>query len=462
MTERKAIDRGQGSGVSPHLAGIEKGRRKHEGKQEGEFVSMTSRFGKEVEGTQPIGLEEARQLVERYTEPVGSEEVSLLQGMGRILAGEVVARTDSPSADVSVKDGYAVRARDTAGASRENPVRLRVTGSRFAGERGELRTPPGACTKITSGAILPEDTDAVVGVEYCSVTAEGVRLWDPVTAGLNVLARGADITAGSVLGAPGDALSPGRVGWLAAAGVERVSVFRLPTVSLAATGDEVVAPGTPLKPGQLYASNLVTLTAWLAHFGVDSAMKILPDRRAELLRELPVALENHDVLLTSGGAWGSERDLVVGVLEELGWKKIFHRIRMGPGKAVGFGLLEGRPVFCLPGGPPSNEMAFLQLALPGILRMAGWRRPPFPSLKARLTESVRGREVDWTQFKRGRLFQEENGSFRVTPCTPRSRLETMALADCLIALPEGTVRWEAGQWVSVQLLNLPAFSLPES
>jgi molybdopterin molybdotransferase len=409
---------------------------------------MTSPFGKEDEGTGLVGLQEAWQRVQRYTEPLGSEEILLLRCIGRILSREVVARTDSPSADVSIKDGYALRARDTAGASKENPVRLRVTGSRFAGERGELRTLPGECVKITSGAILPEDADAVVGIEYCAPC-------------LNVMARGTDIAAGAVLGEPGDALGPGRVGWLAAAGVERVSVFRVPTVSLIATGDEVVASGTPLKPGQLYASNLVTLTAWLAQFGVASAMRILPDRREELLRELPGAFENHDVLLTSGGAWGSERDLVVGVLEELGWKKVFHRVRMGPGKAVGFGLLEGRPVFCLPGGPPSNEMAFLQLALPGILRMAGWRRPPFPSLKARLTGPLQGREADWTQFKQGRLFQGRDGTFRVTPCVPGSRLETMALAECLIVLPEGTVRLEAGQWVSVQLLTRPAFSLPE-
>ncbi len=414
---------------------------------------MAPPFGKEVEGNKPVGLEEARQRVKRYTEPLGSEEIPLLQCVGRILSREVVARTDSPSADVSVKDGYAVRSGDTERASKENPVRLRVTASRFAGEQGELKTLPGECAKITSGAVLPEETDAVVGIEYCSVTPEGIRLADPASPGLNVLARGTDIAAGAVLGEAGDALSPGRVGWLAAAGVQKVSVFRVPTVSLIATGDEVVAPGTPLKPGQLYASNLVTLTAWLAQFGVASAMRILPDRREELLQELPRAFQNHDVLLTSGGAWGSERDLVVGVLEELGWKKVFHRVRMGPGKAVGFGLLEGRPVFCLPGGPPSNEMAFLQLALPGILRMAGWRRPPFPPLKARLTGPVQGREADWTQFKQGRLFQERDGTFRVTPCTPRSRLETMALAQCLIALPEGTVKLEAGQWVSVQLLT---------
>jgi molybdopterin molybdotransferase len=388
-----------------------------------------------------------------------SEEVPLEEALGRTLARRVSARTDSPSADVSLKDGYAVRSLDTAQASEQHPARLRLLGAQFAGERGEAKTPPGACVKITSGAVLPEDSDAVVGIEYCAQTPEGILIPETVSPGLNVLLRGTDIAVEATLGEPGDRLSPGRVGWLAAAGLDRVPVVRLPAVSLVATGDEVVAPGTPLKPGQLYASNLVTLSAWLGRFGITTSTKILPDRREEIERGLPGALEGHDVLLTSGGAWGSERDLVVEVLEELGWQRVFHRVRIGPGKAVGFGLLWGRPVFCLPGGPPSNETAFLQLALPGILRLAGWRRPPFPSVNARLTEPVRGREIDWTQFKRGTLSCGRDGRIRVTPYAPRSRLESMALADCLIAVPEGVERLEADEWVSVQVLTqLPDWS----
>ena len=405
------------------------------------------------QGTGLIGFEEAWELVLHHTKPMESEEVSLEDAPGRTLSRRVSARADSPSADVSLKDGFAVRSLDTAQASKRRPARLRVSGSRFAGELGEAKTPPGACVKITSGAILPEGADAVVAIEYCTQTPEGIEILDTVSPGLNVLARGTDIAVAATLGEPGDWLSPGRVGWLAAAGLDRVPVVRLPAVSLVATGDEVVAPGTPLKPGQLYASNLVTLSAWLGAFGIGTAMKIVPDRREEIERGVPGAFEGQDVLLTSGGAWGSERDLVVDVLEELGWQRVFHRVRIGPGKAVGFGLLGGRPVFCLPGGPPSNEMAFLQLALPGILRKAGWRRPPFPSVNARLTEPVQGREIDWTQFKRGKLSYGRDGRFQVTPYRPTSRLESMALADCLFAVPEGVERLEAEHWVSVQVLT---------
>jgi molybdopterin molybdotransferase len=410
------------------------------------------------QGDEPIGLEAARVLVRRHIGPLESEEVPLLRASGRVLAREVQARTDSPSADVSLKDGYAVRSEDTVRASRQSPARLRVLGSRFAGARGETRIRPQGCVKITSGAIVPEDADAVVGFEFCTETPEGVLVSEPVAAGLNVLAQGTDIAAGALVGTRGARLGPGTAGWLAAAGLEEVPVYRLPSVAVVATGDEVVAPGVPLERGQLYASNLVTLSAWLGAFGIATDLSILPDRRDDLRQGLPRAIEGHDAMLTSGGAWGSERDLVVGVLEELGWKREFHRVRMGPGKAVGFGLLEDRPVFCLPGGPPSNEMAFLQLALPGVLRLAGWQGAPFPSLTARLTETVRGRDIDWTQFKRGRLHRGRDGGLRVTPYLPRSRLESMALADCLIEIPEGVAGLEAGDRVSVQMLSLPASS----
>jgi molybdopterin molybdotransferase len=408
------------------------------------------------EGADFIGFERARDLVCRHIVPLDAEDVSLPDAPGRVLAREVLGRVDSPGADVSLKDGYAVRSEDTIRASKERPARLRVLRSRFAGERVEARVPAGGCARITSGAVMPEGADAVVGTEFCTEAGEEILVSEPAGPGLNVLARGTDIAAGSVLGRPGERLTPGSVGRLAAGGLDRLPVHRLPTVSLVGTGDEVIAPGEPLERGQLYASNLVTLSAWLRTFGISSVTRILPDRKDVLTDELPRACEGRDALLTSGGAWGSERDLVVGVLERLGWKRVFHRVRLGPGKAVGFGMLEGRPVFCLPGGPPSNEMAFLQLALPGILRLAGWRDPPFPFLSARLTETVGGREIRWTQFRRAKLHRARDGTYLVTPVLSGSRLESIALAECLIRIPEGVEALQSGQWVSVQVLNRPA------
>jgi len=165
-------------------------------------------------------------------------------------------------------------------------------------------------------------------------------------------------------------------------------------------------------------------------------------------------LPNVDAILTSGGAWGSERDLVVGALNNLGWQVLFHHVRMGPGKGTAFGRWENLPVFCLPGGPSSNEMAFLQLALPALLRMGGEIRPPLQIVPARLTEDVKGRHRAWTEFKDAVVTLDGGGNYTATLYKNRSRLQAIAGAGGLICIPEGKEYLRSGDVVPVQLLTL--------
>jgi molybdopterin molybdotransferase len=164
-------------------------------------------------------------------------------------------------------------------------------------------------------------------------------------------------------------------------------------------------------------------------------------------------LHGVDVILTSGGAWGSERDLVIGVLDRLGWRKLFHHVRLGPGKGIAFGLLEGKPVFCLPGGPASNEMAFLQLALPGVLRMAGDTQPPLRTVSAKLMENVNGRHPAWMEFKDAVLSRDKKGNYSVRLYKNRSRLQAIASAHGLICIPEGLNSLASGAVIPVQVLT---------
>jgi molybdopterin molybdotransferase len=217
-------------------------------------------------------------------------------------------------------------------------------------------------------------------------------------------------------------------------------------------GDEVVAPGGQLNAGQLYASNLVTMAAWLASFNIPCDTSVVRDDNDAIRLELQRHLPGADVILTSGGAWGSERDLVVGVLAELGWQEIFHHVRIGPGKGIAFGLWEGKPVFCLPGGPASNEMSFLQLALPGVLRMGGENRHSLRTISARLDENVNGRHPAWTEFKDAVLSRDADGNNTVSLYRNRSRLQAIASADGLVCIPEGVASLGKGEIVPVQLL----------
>jgi molybdopterin molybdotransferase len=167
-------------------------------------------------------------------------------------------------------------------------------------------------------------------------------------------------------------------------------------------------------------------------------------------------LASADVLLTSGGAWKSDRDLTIKVLTEMGGEVVFHRVRMGPGKAVALILLKGKTVFCLPGGPPSNEMAFLQIALPGLLHLAGWLPEPFEYRRATLTKTLEGQK-DWTQFHYAAI-EETDRQRLVIPVESRSRLASQALANALIKIPEGIERLEQQSQVHVQVLFSDASS----
>ena len=408
------------------------------------------------EGTEYIGYQDALALVLANTHPVGIETMNIEACAGLVAAEDMAAVVNSPTSDISLKDGFAVRAEDVAGASSTQPARLRVIGSVFAGHQFEGVVSPGTALKILSGSPLPKGADAVISSEFCNEVATEVYIRASAEKEQNVFPAGGDVKAGSIIVTRGQRLLPARLGLIAAAGIARVKVYRRPKVALLGIGDEVVAPGQKLNKGQLYASNQVNIGAWLSAFGVPYEMALAGDNREAIQQELLRCLPQADAVMTSGGAWGSERDLVVGVFEELGWHRLFHHVRMGPGKGIAFGLWQNKPVFCLPGGPPSNQMAFLQLALPGILRMAGQSGQPLPTVSAILTKDVKRRHLAWTEFRSGKLSWDSEGNLMVTPYSETSRLKSMAETTCFICIPEGVESLHSSQKVMVQLL-VPTF-----
>jgi len=405
------------------------------------------------EGTDYVGYQEAFRLICSNVHPVGVEEMPLGSCVGRMASEDLVARVSYPSGDISLKDGFAVRSKSVATASVQSPVCLRVIGSVFPGSKFEGEIRPGSAVKVTSGALIPCDLNAVVSGEFCEeVSPQEVFVKADAEEGRNVLRTGEEIRAGATIAKRGEVLLPGRLGLGAAAGITRARVYRRPKAAVVGVGDEVVAPGGHLRPGHLYASNLVTMGAWLTSFGVPFDSSVVKDNRDAIQKELLRHLPSVDVILTSGGAWGSERDLVVGVLDALGWQEIFHHVRMGPGKGIAFGIWDGKPVFCLPGGPASNEMAFVQLALPGILHMGGQTKPPLQTVFAKLTENLKGRHRAWTEFKEATLSCDSQGNYTVNLYKNRSRLQAIANANCLICIPEGRESLSPGEMVPVQIL----------
>ena len=400
--------------------------------------------------TYDIGLEEALSLTFDAIRVLKPAQMTVHEVCGHVAAEDLKAVVDCPSATSSMRDGFAVVSADIAKASRENGVPLRIAGTLAAGDPTLKTVRPGETVEVLTGAVIPKGADAVVSVEFTEQHGDRVICYRDAPPGCNLLFRGSDVAADGLIMSRGEALTPALTGLLAAGGLEQVKVYPSPRVAVVATGDEVIAPGHPLQPGQLYASNIVTLYSWLHHFGMSGETAVVRDRPDELEMTFQKLLSRNDALLTSGGAWKSERDLTTRVLDEMGWEMFFHRVRIGPGKAVALGILDGKPIFCLPGGPPSNEMAFLQIALPGLLQMAGRPTTPFPLREVRLAEAMSG-DVTWTQFFQASL-EKRGGEWRAIPHRMKSRIQSQARAQALIRIPEGVECLAPGNIIEVQVL----------
>lgn len=399
-----------------------------------------------------IGFTRACNLVCENIVPLPSERRPLAECLDAVAAENFHALVDAPSAASSLKDGYAVRAVDIATASSDAPVRLAIVGLSAAGAFGQASVEPHTAMRILTGGRIPLNADAVVAEEFTHpLTDDDVAIEIETETGRNILPRGADVMAGEKVVTAGEILTPGRLGLLAAAGHSDLQVYKKPNVAIIATGDEIVLPGTPLKAGQLYASNAVTLEAWCRRIGCETAVTIVPDQSDALAAALRDATATSDAVLTSGGAWSGERDLVSKSLDELGWQKVFHRVRLGPGKATGMGSVGQTPVFILPGGPPSNLIGFLKLALPGLLNLGGHAILGLPQRNVRLAESVQG-PPNWTQAVFGRLRRDREGRLDFQPDRQTSRLMAMGNAEALLTIPEGVERISAGTHVTVDLL----------
>ena len=395
-----------------------------------------------------IGYQDAIDLTLEHISPLSSIELPLNDSTNHRIASDVHAVVDSPSVNTSQKDGYAVSSGDIETASPERPVKLEIVDVAAAGipSTGSVRT--GTSIQILTGAQIPDGADAVVAEEFIRKENHAVFVTNPEESGRNILIKGTDVGTGDVLVRSEDLLTPGRIGLLASGGISTVTVTPLPRVAIIATGDEIVLPGEPLPKGKLYASNLAALNAWCRRFHMKTRLETVPDDEKRVSETLARSAENNDAVLTSGGAWSGDRDLVARVLDGLGWNKIYHRVRIGPGKAVGFGFLYDTPVFILPGGPPSNLMAFIHLALPAFGRLAGNEESPLNRKTVQLKEPVYGRVKNWTQYIFGQITEDD----MFQPIRWSSRLKCMAEAHGVIAIPEGLDHYPAGEVVNATLL----------
>jgi molybdenum cofactor synthesis domain-containing protein len=323
-----------------------------------------------------------------------AETVPLHLARGRLLAEPLRSSIDVPSFDNSAMDGYAVRAADTQGATRDAPVCLRLVGTVAAGSVG-VPIGPGEAAAVMTGAPLPPGADAVVMVEDTDGAREGrVEIRLASSPGRHRRERGADVRAGALVLAEAMRLTPARLGVAASIGRAALPVRRRPVISVLSTGDELVAPGLPLGPGQIYSSNNAALCALVAEAGGEARDHgTAADDLDATVAALEAAIDGADAVLTTGGVSVGAFDFVKEAHARVGAAVDFWKVRMKPGKPLAFGRVRraGRdiPLFGLPGNPVSCLVGFAQFARPWIRVALGDPRPFLPVIGAIARDDLR-------------------------------------------------------------------------
>lgn len=375
-----------------------------------------------------------------------AERVPVTRAGGRILAEDIVSPIALPPFDNSRMDGFAFA---HASLSVGGTPSLRLAGEQFAGRLTERHIGVGECVRITTGAPLPPGTDTVAIKEDCVEDAGIVRVPAGLSPGADVRRAGEDVPVGVRVLQEGQVLTPARVSLAAALGTASLAVTQRPTVAVFTTGDELVEPGLPLAPGQIYNSNRELLMALLRADGLEpTAWPSLPDDPERMATLLTDAASAFDVVITCGGVSAGEKDHLPGLLATHGRIHVW-KVRMKPGMPVLFGEMDRALFLGLPGNPVSVLATFLTLGrelLDGLQR----RREPRPRWTAVLGAPWR-KTHERLEFLRGRLTAMADGRLQVMPnaADASHQLRAAADSDALIVLPEGARVFEAGDVVDV-------------
>ena len=331
-------------------------------------------------------FEEAKKAIDDQFKPVflGEEEAVLLEAYNRVLNEDVVSTLDIPPFNRSTVDGYAVRAQDTFGADENQPVVLRVSGAVSVGEQPNVMLTKGEAVEIVTGAVIPEGADAVVMVEDTENEDTNLMVYGSVTVNENVMKKGSDIKKGATILKRGQVLGSSEIGVLAALGLTKVKVLKIPMVAVLSTGGEVTEPGKPLPPGKIFDINAYSIsTAVFESGGKPVYFGVVPDDKSALAKVMQTAIASADMVITSGGVSVGPKDYTPQIVDSLGKPGIVvYGIAVKPGKPTTVGFIGEKPVFSLPGHPTSALLIFYLLARPLILRLAGRPVLPMKSVRA--------------------------------------------------------------------------------
>lgn len=394
-----------------------------------------------------ITVEQAIEHIERCVYPVGSEAVPILHSIGRVLSQDVVAQISHPPFDRSPLDGYAVRAADILGASRETPVTLQVLDKLYAGENATVPVGSKQAVRLMTGSMIPEGADSVIRQEDTDEGEEAVQIYAPCSG--NVCHRGEDFREGSLLLPEGTSIDAAAVAVAASSGLTDLVVFRKVRTAVLSLGDELIQPGNPLQPGKIYDSNRCYLTSRLEQMGTKVVSTgTVGDDLGKIVWSLRDVCKTADLVVTTGGVSVGQKDLVEKALGATGARIVFHGISMKPGMPTLFAVKDGIPILGLSGNPFSAVVAFELLAHPLLAKMTyngALRQKAFAATAA---NGFKKRNPS-RRFLRG-IFQ--NGAVTIPAEQSNGQMKAMVGCNCLVDIPAGTNALKPGDRVNIIMI----------
>ncbi|MFM9944055.1 MAG: gephyrin-like molybdotransferase Glp [Bacteroidia bacterium] len=391
-----------------------------------------------------LTVEEAKNLLFNQVSKSEPVEIDISYSLGCVLSVDIISPINQPEFDNSSMDGYAVASIDDL-----EQRKFEVIGEIKAGDPNNFNLKSGQAVRIFTGAIVPDTADSIVIQEKVEAKDGFIYLKESYKKGAFIRTSGSMMKKGDLALEAGFVFNPAAIGFLASMGIFKVKVYKNPEVSIITTGDEIMKPGTDLKPGQIYESNSFSLAASLKQMGIEPThILTATDQKEDLKNQIKIGLNSSDILILTGGISVGKYDLVYEILKEFGVETIFYKVAQKPGKPFFAGRLNDKFIFALPGNPAAVLVCFYEYVYPVIRTMQGFTKTQLQVLNLKLLKTIKSNE-DRAQFIRAKVTEEG-----VMPLEGQDSfmLYSFAMANALIYVPNGTEIINENEMVEVHLL----------
>lgn len=390
-----------------------------------------------------VSVEEALESITNVARELGVIEIEVGKATGFVLAEDCISTMSFPPFDQSAMDGYAV---NHIGRQME----FVVISELKAGDSAEkINLNIGEACRIFTAAMLPESTTAIVKQEDVQRKENQIIVNKSFENGENVRLCGEQITRGDVAVKKHTILNPGAIGFLSTIGIQKVKVFKKPTIAVIATGNELVGPGEILKKGQIFESNTNTLISALSVYGFEANVSIVEDSYDLIRKKIENAIESNDLVLITGGISVGDYDFVGKILLDIDVKEKFYKVKQKPGKPLFFGQKGNTLIFALPGNPAAVLTSFYIYVLHALSGLTGRKSEFLTSKKVKLLTNFE-KSPNLTFFLKGKL---ENDSVSILPAQSSAMLSSFIEANCLVRLEEGKSEWKSDEMVEVFMIQ---------